>query len=181
MCLAGACRPTIADMISRDSCAARDAADALAPLRSLFALERIDAEGVIYLDGNSLGVLPAAAPARIREVAEVEWGEGLIRSWNSAGWITLSQRIGDKIARLIGARPGEVAVADSTSINLHKVLNSAIALCSWRRGFSPAVVAAGSRDAAPRILSERTTFPTDLSIADTLARQHGFTLALIDD
>src|SRR5688500_335384 len=135
-------------MISRDSCAARDAADRLAPLRSLFAMDRVDAQGVVYLDGNSLGVLPASAPARIREVAEVEWGEGLIRSWNAAGWITLSQRIGDKIARVIGAGPSEVAVADSTSVNLHKVLSSAIAI--W----------AGSKNPAPRILSERTNFPT---------------------
>ena len=153
-------------MTTRESCAACDAADALAPLRSLFAMDRVDAQGVVYLDGNSLGVLPEATPARIRDVAEVEWGEGLIRSWNSAGWITLSQRIGDKIARLIGARPGEVAVADSTSVNLHKVLSSAIAVA--RRG-------------RRRIISERTNFPTDLYIADTLAKQHGFELVLIDD
>ena len=154
-------------MISRDSCAARDATDRLAPLRSLFAMDRVDAQGVIYLDGNSLGALPAAAPSRVREVAEVEWGEGLIRSWNSAGWITLSQRIGDKIGRLIGAGPSEVAVADSTSVNLHKVLSSAIAIVKDR--------------ARTRILSERTNFPTDLYIADTLAKQHGFELVLIDD
>lgn len=153
-------------MTSRDSCAARDASDSLAPLRSLFAMDRVDAQGVVYLDGNSLGVLPAAAPSRIREVAEVEWGEGLIRSWNAAGWITLSQRIGDKIGRLIGAGPGAVAVADSTSVNLHKVLSSAIA-----------VAKPGRR----RIISERTNFPTDLYIADTLAKQHGFELVLIDD
>jgi kynureninase len=154
-------------MISRDSCAARDATDRLAPLRSLFAMDRVDAQGVVYLDGNSLGVLPAAAPSRVREVAEVEWGEGLIRSWNSAGWITLSQRIGDKIGRLIGAGPSEVAVADSTSVNLHKVLSSAIAIVKDR--------------ARTRILSERTNFPTDLYIADTLAKLHGFELVLIDD
>jgi kynureninase len=157
-------------MTSRESCAARDAADALAPLRRLFALERVDAEGVIYLDGNSLGVLPAATPARIREVAEREWGAGLIRSWNTAGWITLSQRIGDKIARLIGAHAGEVAVADSTSINLFKVLSSAIAIANDRR-----------QPRRTRIISERTNFPTDLYIADTLADQHGYELVLIDD
>ena len=153
-------------MISRESCAARDTADGLAPLRSLFALARVDAEGVIYLDGNSLGVLPAATPARIRDVAEIEWGQGLIRSWNSAGWITLSQRIAGKIARVIGAAPGEIAVADSTSVNLHKVLSSAIALAKPGR---------------TRIVSERTNFPTDLYIADTIAKQHGFELVLIDD
>ena len=152
-------------MISRETCADRDAGDALAPLRSLFAMQRIDAEGLIYLDGNSLGVLPAATPQRIREVAEEEWGAGLIRSWNSAGWITLSQRIADKIARLIGAGPGEVAVADSTSVNLHKVLSSAIAVGPKRN----------------HIVSERTNFPTDLYIADTLAKQHGLQLVLIDE
>ena len=131
-------------MISRDTCAARDSTDPLAPLRALFAMERVDRQGVIYLDGNSLGVLPAATPARIAAVAEAEWGEGLIRSWNdtgvpratsaeSRGWITLSQRIGDKIARLIGAGPGEVMVGDSTSVNLFKVLNAAIAIAPIRR------------------------------------------------
>src|SRR5688572_31695625 len=154
-------------MTSREQCAVRDATDPLAPLRSLFAMERVDAQGVIYLDGNSLGVLPAATPARIRDVAEVEWGEGLIRSWNSAGWITLSQRIGDKIGRLIGAGPGEVAVADSTSVNLHQVLSSAIAIVKDR--------------ARTRILSGRTNFPTDHYIADTLARLHGFELVRIAD
>jgi kynureninase len=152
-------------MTSRDACAAKDVSDPLAPLRSLFALAPVDAEGLIYLDGNSLGVLPAATPQRIREVAEQEWGSGLIRSWNSAGWITMSQRIGDKIARLIGAGPGEVAVADSTSVNLHKVLSAAMAIAPKRKV----------------ILSERTNFPTDLYIADTIAKQHGYELVLIDD
>jgi len=151
-------------MITRDACAVLDATDALAKLRALFAMERVDRQGVIYLDGNSLGVLPAAAPERIRAVAEEEWGEGLIRSWNTAGWITLSQRIGDKIARLIGARPGEVMVGDSTSVNLFKVLNAAIAIAPR----------------AGRIVSERTNFPTDLYIADTLARDKGCELTLVD-
>ncbi len=126
-------------MKTRTDCQARDAADPLASLRAQFALARVDAEGVIYLDGNSLGVLPAATPGRVAAVVEEEWGVGLIRSWNAAhrlggprsgqaGWITLSRRIGDKIARLIGARPGEVAVADSTSINLYKVLSAAMAI-----------------------------------------------------
>ena len=99
---------------------------------------------------------------------EEEWGRGLIRSWNTAGWITLSQRIGDKIARLVGAGPGELTVADSTSVNLYKVLSAAIALV--------AADAPGRR----RIVSERTNFPTDLYIADTLARAHGFELTLVD-
>jgi kynureninase len=149
--------------MTREQCAARDGSEPLAPLRLLFAMERADAEGVIYLDGNSLGALPRATPARLSEVAELEWGQGLIRSWNTAGWIALSQRIAGKIARLIGAAPAEVVVADSTSINLHKILSAAIA-----------------RTNRTRILSERTNFPTDLYIADTLARQHGLELELVD-
>jgi kynureninase len=163
--------------ITRDTCRARDAADPLAALRDQFALARLDAEGVIYLDGNSLGVLPKAASARVRDVVEEEWGHGLIRSWNSvgpdrAGWMTLAQRLGDKIAPLIGVGPGEVIVADSTSINLFKVLSAAIAIAT-------ADAPASSR---PRrqILSERTNFPTDLYIADTLARAHGLELVLMD-
>jgi len=152
-------------MISREQCAARDAADPLARLRSLFAMERADAGGLIYLDGNSLGALPKATPGRLREVAEAEWGEGLIRSWNSAGWISLSQRIADKIAGLIGALPGEVVVADSTSINLYKILHAALAARNINR---------------VGILSERTNFPTDVYIADTLAKQHGLELVLAD-
>src|SRR6186997_474769 len=151
-------------MITRDDCLARDAADSLAPLRDLFAMDRIDREGAIYLDGNSLGVLPKAAITRITDVVEREWGSGLIRSWNSAGWITLAERIGDKIATLVGARPGELIVADSTSINLFKALSASAFV---------------GRN-APRIISERTNFPTDLYIADTFAREHGKELVLID-
>ena len=152
--------------MTRAECASLDAADPLSPLRNGFDLERVDGEGIIYLDGNSLGALPKATADRVRQVVEEEWGGGLIRSWNRAGWITLSQRIADKIARLIGTRPGEVVVADSTSANLFKVLSAAIAMAS-----EP-----GRR----RIVSERTNFPTDLYIADTLARSHGFDLALVD-
>jgi kynureninase len=153
-------------MITRAACAARDDADPLAPLRQQFALEQVDQEGVIYLDGNSLGVLPRATADRVRQVVEQEWGAGLIRSWNRAGWITLSQHIADKIARLIGARAGEVIVADSTSLNVYKVLSAAIAIAKET----------GRR----RIVSERTNFPTDLYIADTLARSEGFELVLVD-
>ena len=161
-------------MISRDTCAARDSTDPLAPLRALFAMERVDRQGVIYLDGNSLGVLPAATPARIAAVAENEWGEGLIRSWNTAGWITLSQRIGDKIARLIGARPGEVMVGDSTSVNLFKILSAAMVISASPTNHQI------TNSPRHQILSERTNFPTDLYIADTLAREKGFELTLVD-
>jgi kynureninase len=127
---------------------ALDACDPLAPLRSRFHLP----EGVIYLDGNSLGPLPRTARHRLVQVAEDEWGNGLIRSWNSAGWIELSQRIGDKLARLIGAQPGEVIVADSTSINLFKALAGGLALRPDRRV----------------IVTERDNFPTDLYMAQGL-------------
>jgi kynureninase len=145
-----------------------DRADALAPLRAQFALDTADAGGLIYLDGNSLGPLPRATAARVQQVVDEEWGRGLIRSWNDAGWITLSQRIADKIARLIGAAPGEVAVADSTSVNLHKALSVALQIVDM--------------DAPARrvVLTERANFPTDLYIADTLARERGFRLRLAD-
>jgi kynureninase len=156
--------------MTESSLRALDAADRLAPLREQFAVERLEAEGLIYLDGNSLGVLPKATPARLRQVIEEEWGAGLIRSWNTAGWITLSQHVGDKIAPLIGVGSGEVIVADSTSINLFKVLSAAVH------------IARAQADAdRRRILSERTNFPTDLYIADTLARAHGFELTLAGD
>ncbi|MGZ3440378.1 MAG: kynureninase, partial [Polyangia bacterium] len=97
-------RPPATAPLTRADCAARDRADPLAALRDEFVVP----EGVVYLDGNSLGALPRRTAARLAEVAEREWGEGLIRSWNSAGWIDLSRRIGDKIAALIGAPAGEV-------------------------------------------------------------------------
>jgi len=150
--------------VNRDDCLNEDSRDPLAPLRAQFSLDRVDREGVIYLDGNSLGVLPKAAIARITAVVEHEWGSGLIRSWNSAGWITLAERIGNKIATLVGARPNELIVADSTSIDLFKALSAAAFV---------------GRN-APRIISERTNFPTDLYIADTFAREHGKELVLID-
>lgn len=154
-------------MINRRDCEAHDAADPLAGLRRLFALGPLDDRGVVYLDGNSLGVLPASTADRVRRVVEEEWGVGLIGSWN-AGWMTLARRIGDKIARLVGAAPGQVAVGDSTSINLHKIVSAAVA-----------VATAGS-PRRRRIVSERGNFPSDLYIADTLARAQGLELLLVD-
>lgn len=100
---------------------ALDRADPLGGFRDRFALPR----GVVYLDGNSLGCLPRATAARVADVVAREWGDGLIRSWNEAGWIDLPRRVGAKIARLIGAGDDEVIVADSTSINLFKLLAGA--------------------------------------------------------
>ena len=90
-------------MTTRLDCERLDAEDPLATLREQFALPA----DKIYLDGNSLGVLPKTAAARVQQVVQNEWGNGLIRSWNSAGWMALPQRVGDKIGRLIGAAPGE--------------------------------------------------------------------------
>ncbi len=149
---------------SRADCVALDRADVLAPLRDEFTLP----DGVVYLDGNSLGALPRSTAARIAQVALHEWGEDLIRSWNTAGWIELSRRIGDKIAALIGARAGEVSVGDSTSVNLFKVLSAAVAM--------QGVDAPGRRV----ILSERGNFPTDLYMAESVAATAGLTLRLVD-
>ncbi|HVO05724.1 MAG TPA: kynureninase [Burkholderiaceae bacterium] len=152
------CAPT------REQFAALDAADRLAPLRQLFELPT----EVIYLDGNSLGALPKATAERVQRTLRDEWGRGLITSWNHAGWIDLPRRIGDKIARLVGAAAGELAVADSTSINLFKVLWAALAL---------------QRQRAPQrrvIISERSNFPTDLYIAQSLAASQGCELCAVD-
>lgn len=147
-----------------EDCRALDARDPLRALRDLFTLP----EGVIYLDGNSLGPLPKAAPARIAQAVQQEWGEGLIRSWNSAGWYEMPRRLGDKIAPLVGAGAGELVATDSTSINLYKVLSAALS-----------IVAADSpgRDV---VLSERSNFPTDLYIAEALCRERGFRLQLLE-
>lgn len=134
--------------LARADLLALDAADPLAPAREQFTLP----DGIIYLDGNSLGALPRATPKRLAEAALNEWGRDLIRSWNAHGWIDLPRRIGDKIARVICAGPGEVVVADSTSINLFKVLAAALNLNPGRRV----------------ILSERDNFPTDLYMAQGL-------------
>ncbi len=109
-------------MTTRQDCLALDAQDPLATLREQFLLP----PGRIYLDGNSLGVLPRATPARVAQVVMQEWGQDLIASWNKAAWIDLPQRIGDKIARLVGAGAGELVVADSTSVNLFKALSAAL-------------------------------------------------------
>ena len=151
--------------LTREHCAALDRADPLAPLRAQFHLP----EGLVYLDGNSLGPLPRATPARVAEVMAREWGEGLIRSWNSAGWMSLPQRVGDKIARLVGAGPGELVVADSTSVNLYKVVSAALQLAREDGGAQRRV-----------IVSERDNFPTDLYIAESLAREHGGRLELLE-
>ena len=106
------------------ACESLDQQDPLRSLRDLFQLP----PGVIYLDGNSLGVLPKATPSRVAQAVTQEWGNDLIKSWNTAGWFQLPLKVGDKIARLIGANANEVVAADSTSINLYKVLSAAMSI-----------------------------------------------------
>ncbi|MEO6122886.1 MAG: kynureninase [Ilumatobacteraceae bacterium] len=149
--------------MSRDEALRLDASDPLAPLRNLFSLP----QGLIYLDGNSLGALPVDSAERVRSAIVDEWGVDLISSWNTAGWMQMPGLVGDKIATLIGAGPGTVAVADSTSVNLFKVLTAAAAL-SGRVGSSDVIV------------SERENFPTDLYIAESVVAAHGLRLELID-
>jgi len=152
-------------MTSRNDCLTLDRDDPLAPLRAEFDLP----PDVIYLDGNSLGARPKAALARAQQVVAQEWGSDLIRSWNSAGWFELPLRLGDRLAPLIGAGAGEVAVTDSTSINLFKALAAALAI--------------QQRQPARRVIvSERGNFPTDLYIAQGLAQwlDRGYTLRLVD-
>jgi kynureninase len=134
--------------VDRETCLSFDRQDPLASVRDEFALP----EGVIYLDGNSLGALPRQTLPRMTQVIGEEWGSGLIRSWNDAHWIDAPARIGDKIARLIGAKGGEVIVADSTSVNLFKLLAEALRVQPGRHF----------------ILTEASNFPTDLYIAQGL-------------
>ncbi len=133
-----------------DEARALDAADPLAGMRERFAL----AEGLIYLDGNSLGALPRATGPAVAEMIERQWGGDLITSWNRHGWIDSPATLGAKLAPLIGAAAGEVLVCDSTSINLFKLLAAAL----------------GAQPGRHVILSETDNFPTDLYIADGVAR-----------
>ena len=144
-----------------DDAKALDAADPLAHCRDRFALP----EGVIYLDGNSLGALPRAAPAAIADLVERQWGADLITSWNKHQWIDAPATLGAKLAPLIGAATDEVLVCDSTSVNLFKLLASALAAQPGRT----------------RILTERGNFPTDLYIGEGIARLHpGVELRTVD-
>jgi len=136
-----------------DEARALDAANPLRAFRDRFDLP----EGVVYLDGNSLGALPKATRARLRTAVDEEWGRELIRSWNTNDWIGAPARVGDKIAGLIGAKPGEVIVADSTSVNLFKLLAAALR----------------ARPGRKVILTEPGNFPTDLYVAQGVAELLG--------
>ena len=119
-------------------------------------------DGVIYLDGNSLGPLPKTASARVAQMMEAEWGEMLITGWNKAGWMDLSRNIGDRVARLIGAEPGHVIMGDTLSIKVYQALAAALDLAPERR----------------IVLSDNGNFPSDLYMAEgllgSLGRQHEF-------
>lgn len=152
--------------LTRADCEALDRTDRLAFTRERFALP----DGVVYLDGNSLGALPVTTGMRLGQVIGREWGQGLIGSWNQAGWVTLSQRVGANIAKLLGAGDDEIIVADSTSVNIFKLLSGALML---------------SRQIDPSrcvILSERGNFPSDLYVAQGInaALGHAYELRLID-
>lgn len=146
--------------LTRADCEAMDAADPLARFRAEFALP----EGVIYLDGNSLGALPRRVSQRMRTAVDEEWGRGLIRSWNDADWYKAPQRAGAAIARLVGADEDEVIVCDSTSVNLYKVLMGALRMQAGRRV----------------IVSERGNFPTDVYVSARVAEQTGCELRAHD-
>ncbi|MGW7539636.1 kynureninase [Streptomyces sp. NPDC054770] len=133
-----------------------DASDELAGVRDRFVLDE-----VVYLDGNSLGALPAHVPGRVEDVVRRQWGELRIRSWDESGWWTAPERIGDRIAPLVGAADGQIVVGDSTSVNVFKALVGAVRL------------AGAGRD---EILVDATTFPTDGYIAESAARLTGCTL-----
>ncbi|MET7679137.1 kynureninase [Streptomyces sp. NPDC005423] len=130
-----------------------DAADELAFVREKFVLD-----DTVYLDGNSLGALPAGVPGRVEDVVRRQWGELRIRSWEESGWWTAPERIGDLIAPLVGAAPGRIVVGDSTSVNVFKAVVGAVRL---------ARLADPGRD---EIVVDAATFPTDGYIAESAAR-----------
>ncbi|GAA2458829.1 kynureninase [Streptomyces macrosporus] len=145
----------------REEAAKLDAADELSGKREDFVLADENGERVVYLDGNSLGALPRTVPARLAEVVEHEWGRLRIRSWTESGWWTAPERVGDRIAPIVGAAPGQVVVGDSTSVN---VLKAVVAAIRMAREDNPA---------RTDLLVDETTFPTDGYIAASAARLTG--------
>ena len=144
--------------LTREEIESWDASDPLASFRDEFIVP----DGVVYLDGNSLGALPRKTSESVRALIEDQWGRDLIKSWNAHDWIHLPQRVGRSIAKLIGAGADEVIAADSTSTNLFKALGAAIGLRPGRRV----------------IVSERENFPTDLYIAQGIVELVGDGLEL---
>ncbi|MCT2589718.1 kynureninase [Streptomyces sp. N2-109] len=143
--------------------AALDRADVLAAKRAEFVLD----EDTVYLDGNSLGALPRDVPARLADVVAREWGELRIRSWGESGWWTAPERVGDRIAPLVGAGPDRIVVGDSTSVNVFKAVVAAVRIA---RQDDP------GRD---EVLVDEATFPTDGYIAESAARLTGTRLRAV--
>lgn len=139
-----------------------DAADELAGMRAQFVLD-----DTVYLDGNSLGALPRSVPGRVEDVVRRQWGSLRIRSWDESGWWTAPERIGDRIAPLVGAAPGQIVVGDSTSVNVFKAVVGAVRLADG---------GSEGRSGRDEVLVDATTFPTDGYIAASAARLTGCTL-----
>ncbi len=136
-----------------ETCIKLDQQDVLAEFRTLFAIP----DDVIYLDGNSLGPLLVSVQERVSDTVNREWGTDLITSWNTNDWINLPVTVGEKIAKLIGAKPGQVICTDSVSVNLFKVLAAALTLRPERNV----------------VLSSHDNFPTDLYMAQGLTKLRG--------
>ncbi|MEO8899399.1 MAG: kynureninase [Candidatus Dormibacter sp.] len=145
--------------IDREACAERDARDPLAAVRQRFVLP----DGLVYLDGNSLGAMPVATARAVATAVEQQWGDGLIRSWTDGGWIDAPLRVGAKIARLVGAEDNEVVVAESTSICLFKLVCAALAMQPGRSV----------------VVTEQENFHTDLYVAASAAALNGATLRVV--
>jgi kynureninase len=142
-----------ATAVSREACVARDASDPLSGFRDRFVMP----DGVIYLDGNSLGPMPRAAAHLLDRTITQEWAHDLIKSWNSAGWFEMPLRLGDRVGALIGAAAGQTVVCDTTSINLYKAVHAAM-------GLRP------NRDV---VVAEAASFPTDLYIIEGAMKSAG--------
>ncbi len=140
-------------MITRDNCVQMDASDEIAAVREMFTIP----DGEIYLDGNSLGPVSRDVPTRVREVVGEEWAKGLVRSWNDAGWMAMPTRLGDRVAPLIGARAGEVLVADTLTFLLAKLIGGALDLRPDRHV----------------VLTDRDNFHSDLYIVHAMAERAG--------
>ncbi len=147
--------------MNRDDCIERDRADPLAEIRKRFIIP----QGIIYLDGNSLGLLPVTVPSRVATTITRQWGETLIGSWNSHGWFDLPQKVGDSIANLIVAPPGSVIAGDTITVSLFKLLGAAVKLNPRRR----------------EILSDHGNFPSDLYAAQGLRDllDNGYSVKLV--
>ncbi|HEX9854653.1 MAG TPA: kynureninase [Acidimicrobiia bacterium] len=143
--------------MDRADAAGLDGDDPLASFRNAFVIADDD---LVYLDGNSLGRLPVATLDRIHETVADQWGVGLVRSWHD--WIALPQQVGDELAPIIGAAPGEVLISDQTSLNLFKLASAAVTV------------------ERPDIVTDSTNFPSDIYVLDSVARAAGGRLIVVD-